>query len=162
MKKLLLFPLILSFFLSGCTIIENENDLSGFIFRMNEKNESYNLTEKGFLYDKDKNNFYKFFIVDEKEVLLMFKADAKGRLIELNITTSCFLNENNSLLSFVKDTLFCYINNNETTEILLSEADFNNNILTTKKETIKAKNGNTELLLDVTEIGTVITVYKDI
>jgi hypothetical protein len=162
MKKLLLFPLVLSFFLSGCSIIENGNDLSGFIFRMNEKNDTYNMTETGFLYDEEKSEFYKFFIIDENEILLTFKADEKGRLQEMNIVTSCILSESEFLLTFIKNALFCFINNNEILDTLLTETDFNNAMLTVKNETVKAKNGNVELLLDITEIGTVITVHKDI
>ena len=48
------------------------------------------------------------------------------------------------------------------TTVLLESIDFYNAIKTITKETVKTKNGNAELLLDVTEIGTVITVYKDI
>jgi hypothetical protein len=76
--------------------------------------------------------------------------------------TACFFNESNFLLSFITDAIFCFINDPKITESLLNEADFNNAILTAKNKTIKAKNGNIELLLDVTEIGTVITVHKDI
>ncbi len=162
MKKFIILPLISIFLLSGCSIIKNGSDLSGFIFRMNEKNESYNMTETGFLYDEEKSEFYKFFIIDENEILLTFKADEKGRLQEMNIVTSCILGNSEFLSSFIKDALFCFINDNEILNTLLTETDFNNTILTVKKETIKAKNGNVELLLDVTEIGTVITVYKDI
>ena len=161
-KKLLLFSLVSIVFLSGCSIIKNGSDLTGFVFRMNEKNETYNMTENGFLYDSENNNFYKFFLIDESEILLSLKSDEKGRLTELNITTPCVINDSKLLLPFVTDTLFCFINNTETTETLLSETDFSNNITTIKNETIKAKNGNTELLLDVTEIGTVITVYTDV
>mgnify|MGYP003292775422 CR=1 FL=1 len=32
---------------------------------MNEKNESYNMTEKGFLHIEESNTFYKFFIIDD-------------------------------------------------------------------------------------------------
>ena len=162
MKKFLVFPLISLILFSGCSIIENGSDLSSFIFRMNEKNESYNMTEKGFLHIEENNTFYKFFIIDETELLLSFNSDEKGRLTEMNLATSCFLNESDLLLSFALDTLYCFINNAECTKALLNETDFNNNIIKTKNETIKAKNGNVELLLDVTEIGTVITVYKDI
>ena len=162
MKKIIIFPLLSIFLLSGCSIIKNGSDLSGFIFRMNEKNESYTLTENGFLYNSENNEFYKYFIIDEHELLLSFKSDEKGRLTEMNITTACFFNESNFLLSFITDAIFCFINDPKITESLLNEADFNNAILTAKNETIKAKNGNIELLLDVTEIGTVITVHKDI
>ena len=132
MKKFIILPLLSIFLLSGCSIIKNGSDLSGFIFRMNGKNESYTLTENGFLYDSEKSEFYKYFILDEHELLLSFKSDEKARLTEMNITIGCFLNESDFLLPFVTDAI------------------------------IKAKNGNTELLLDVTEIGTVITVYKDL
>lgn len=128
---------------------------------MNEKNEGYTLTENGFLYDEEKSEFYKFFIIDENEILLTFKADEKGRLQEMNIVTSCILGNSEFLSSFIKDALFCFINDNEILNTLFTETDFNNTILTVKNETIKAKKGNVELLLDVTEIGTVITVYKD-
>lgn len=162
MKKFIIFPLISIFLLSGCSIIKNGSDLSGFIFRVNEKNEGYTLTENGFLYDSEKSEFYKYFILDEHELLLSFKSDEKGRLTEMNITIGCFLNESDFLLSFVTDAIFCFINDSQVTEALLNKTDFYNSILTAKNETIKAKNGNTELLLDVTEIGTVITVYKDL
>ena len=162
MKKLLFFSLVSLLTFSSCSVVKDGRDLSAFIFRMNEKNESYNMTEKGFLYDEEKSEFYKFFLIDENEILLTFKADEKGRLTEMDITTSCNLSNSEFLLSFVTDAIFCFINNTETTETLLRETDFSNTIATTKNETIKAKNGNVELLLDVTEIGTVITVYKDI
>ena len=80
----------------------------------------------------------------------------------MDITTSCNLSNSEFLLSFVTDAIFCFINNTETTETLLRETDFSNTIATPKNETIKAKNGNVELLLDVTEIGTVITVYTNV
>jgi hypothetical protein len=120
------------------------------------------MTETGFLYDEEKSEFYKFFIIDENEILLTFKADEKGRLQEMNIVTSCILSESEFLLTFIKNALFCFINNNEILDTLLTETDFNNAMLTVKNETVKAKNGNVELLLDITEIGTVITVHKDI
>ena len=63
MKKFLVFPLISLILFSGCSIIENGSDLSSFIFRKNEKNESYNMTEKGFLHIEENNTFYKFFII---------------------------------------------------------------------------------------------------
>ena len=113
MKKLIILPLISIFLLSGCSIIKNGSDLSGFIFRMNEKNEGYTLTENGFLYDEEKSEFYKFFIIDENEILLAFKADEKGRLQEMNIVTSCILGNSEFLSSFIKDALFCFINDNE-------------------------------------------------
>ena len=162
MKKMLLFSVISIIFLSGCSVIKVGEDLSSFIYRMNEKNESYNMTASGFLYEENDNRFYKFFVIGENEIMLSFRADKKGRLTELNITSACLLTEDELLLQFATDTIYCFINNEELAESLLSETDFYNTISAPEKETVKAKNGNVELLLDVTEIGTVITVYKDL
>ena len=129
---------------------------------MNEKNESYNLTAEGFLYSEENNNFYKFFLIDESEILLSFNTDTKGRLCEMNIVLPQDFCNNENTSQFVESSLFCFINNDVLTTELLESIDFYNAIKTITKETVKTKNGNAELLLDVTEIGTVITVYKDI
>ncbi len=162
MKKLLFFSLFSIFLLTGCTIQKNGDDLTGFILKMNEKNESYNLTAEGFLYSEENNNFYKFFLTDESEILLSFNTDTKGRLCEMNIVLPQDFCNNENTSQFVENSLFCFINNDVLTTELLESIDFYNAVKTITKETVKTKNGNAELLLDVTEIGTVITVYKDI
>lgn len=162
MKKFLIFPLISILLFSGCTIQKNGDDLTGFIFRMNEKNESYALTTDGFLYSDENNNYYKFFLIDESEILLSFNKDNKGRLIEMSIVLSEDFYNNNNICQFIDNSLYCFINDDNSTAEALESIDFYNAVKTTTKETLKTKNGNIEILLDVTEIGTVITVYKDI
>lgn len=162
MKKLLFFSLFSIFLLTGCTIQKSGDDLTGFILKMNEKNESYNLSTEGFLYSEENNNFYKFFLIDESEILLSFNTDTKGRLYEMNIALPQDFHNNANISQFIENSLFCFINNDALTTETLENIDFYNAVKTTSKETIKTKSGNIELLLDVTEIGTVITVYKDI
>lgn len=162
MKKICIFSIFSIFLLTGCTIQKNGDDLSGFIFKMNEKNENYNLSAEGFLYSEEENNFYKFFVVDEKEILFSFNTDTNGRLIEMNIVLeNDFYNYDNTL-TFLTDSIFSFINNDICTNEIIESIDFYNAVKTTSKETLKTKNGNIEFLLDVTEIGTVITIYKDI
>ena len=108
------------------------------------------------------NNFYKFFLIDESEILLSFNTDTKGRLCEMNIVLPQDFYNNDNTSRFLENTLFCFINNAALTTEALESIDFYNAVKTTTKETIKTKSGNIELLLDVTGIGTVITVYKDI
>lgn len=162
MKKICIFSIFSIFLLTGCAIQKNGDDLSGFIFKMNEKNENYNLSAEGFLYSEEENNFYKFFVVDEKEILFSFNTDTNGRLIEMNIVLeNDFYNYDNTL-TFLTDSIFSFINNDICTNEIIESIDFYNAVKTTSKETLKTKNGNIEFLLDVTEIGTVITIYKDI
>jgi hypothetical protein len=162
MKKFLLFPLLILFCFSGCTIEKNGSDLTGFILRMNERNESYNLTANGFLYDDNDEVLYKFFAFTDTEILLSFKEDTKGRLTEMNIVADKDFHKDEAVIKFIENTLFSFIDNEELTNNILTETDFFNSIKTINNDTKKAENGNIEILLDVTEIGTVITVYKDI
>lgn len=162
MKKLLIFLLFSSFLLTGCTIQKNGSDLTGFILKMNEKNESYNLTADGFLCSSENDDYYKFFKFDEAEILLSFCTDDKGRLIQMNIVASKDFYSDESQMNFVESSIFSFIDNDNITNIILDEIDFYNSLNTVNKDTKKAKNGNIAILLDVTEIGTVITVYKDI
>lgn len=162
MKKFLLFALFSLFLLTGCTIQKTGSDLTGFIFKMNEKNESYNLTADGFLYSSENDDYYKFFQFDEDEILLSFCTDNKGRLTQMNIVTSKDFYSDESQMNFVENSLFSFIDNDDITNTILSEIDFYNSVKSVNINTQKSKNGNIELLLDVTEIGTVITVYKDI
>ena len=78
MKKLVVLPLFLIVFFSSCSVTWEGEDLSGFILRMNTLNEQYNLTSQGFIYSDENNNIYKFFVVNENEILLSFKNDNKG------------------------------------------------------------------------------------
>jgi len=162
MKKFLIFPLISILLFSGCTIQKNGDDLTGFIFRMNEKNESYALTTDGFLYSEENENYYKFFLIDESEILLSFNKDNKGRLTEMSIVLEQDFHNNDNMKQFIDNSLYCFVNNDDLTTEALESIDFYNAVKTITKETLKTKNGNIEILLDVTGIGTVITVYKDI
>ena len=161
MKKAMLLLLVFTIFLTGCSISEKGEDLTGFVSKMNTLNESYDMNAEGFIFEEKSNRIYKFFIVNNTELLLSFTADNKGRLESMSITTSILI-QDEAVLIFIKNAIFSFVDNNEIYNEITETEHFKNALNEISKETTKIKSGNAELLLDVTTLGTVITVHKDI
>ena len=106
MKKFVILPLILIIFLNSCSVTDNGEDLSAFIFRMNTLNEQYNITSQGFIYSEGNNEVYKFFIANENEILLKFKEDDKGRLTEMNFVADSKFYEDSSSYEFFNNSIY--------------------------------------------------------
>lgn len=159
MKKLVVLPLFLIIFFSSCSVTWEGEDLSGFILRMNTLNEQYNLTSQGFIYSDENNNIYKFFVVNENEILLSFKNDNKGRLTEMNFVADHNFYEDLSSYDFLKNALNAFINNETTYSEVIDGNNLTDILENNTKETATIKSGNIEVLLDVTTLGTVITVH---
>ena len=62
MKKAMLLLLVFTIFLTGCSISEKGEDLTGFVSKMNTLNESYDMNAEGFIFEEKSNRIYKFFI----------------------------------------------------------------------------------------------------
>ena len=161
MKKAMLLLLVFTIFLTGCSISEKGEDLTGFVSKMNTLNESYDMKATGFIFEEKNNRIYKFFIVNDTELLLSFTADNKGRLESMSITTSILI-QDEAVLIFIKNAIFSFVDNNEIYNEITEAEHFKNALNEISTETTKIKSGNAELLLDVTTLGTVITVHKDI
>lgn len=161
MKKIVVLPFILIIFFSGCSVTQNGEDLSAFIFRMNTLNEQYNLTPQGFIYSEENDDIYKFFIVNENEILLSFKEDNKGRLSEMNFVADSNFYEDLSASEFFINSLNAFINNENTYKEII-ESNLAELFKNETKESSTIKSGNIEISIDVTTSGTVITIYKDI
>jgi len=161
MKKLFVLPLIFIIFLSSCSVAQNGEDLSSFILRINTLNEQYNLTPQGFIYSEENDDIYKFFIVSENEILLSFKEDNNGRLTEMNFVADNKFYEDSSSFEFFKNSLNAFINDENTyTEII--DNDISQLLKAQTKESVIIKSSNIEVSIDVTTLGIVITIYKDI
>ncbi|MBE6751691.1 MAG: hypothetical protein E7556_04115 [Ruminococcaceae bacterium] len=161
MKKLVVLPLIFIIFLSSCSVAQNGEDLSSFILRINTLNEQYNLTPQGFIYSEENDDIYKFFIVSENEILLSFKEDNNGRLTEMNFVADNKFYEDSSSFEFFKNSLNAFINDENTyTEII--DNDISQLLKAQTKESVIIKSSNIEVSIDVTTLGIVITIYKDI
>jgi len=159
MKKIVVLPFIFIIFLSSCSVTQNGEDLSAFILRMNILNEQYNLTPQGFIYSEGNDDIYKFFVVNENEILLSFKEDNKGRLTEMNFVADNKFYEDFSSFEFFKNTLNAFINN-ENTYLEITDSNIAELLKTETKESATIKSGNIEISIDVTTLGTIITVYK--
>ena len=160
MKKNLFFVLALTISLTGCSISEKGEDLTGFVSKMNILNEGYGMNAEGFIFEAEGNKFYKFFIVNDSQLLLCFTADNKGRLNSMSITASSSPAKDETTLKFIKNAIFSFIDNAEHYNKTAESEEFEKALNEVSKETTKIKSGNVELLLDVTTLGTVITVYK--
>lgn len=169
MKKIIftLVSLLLSLFslisLSSCVFSTTGESLEAFSRRMNEINESYNMTSEGYIIDTEKCELTKFFKFNQKEIMLNFKYDKKHRLNEMNIVfESAIFDESPEAITFIESSIKCFIQNEELEKEILSATDFQNSIKKVNMKTISAEADNIKIEIDTTNLGTVITVYKDI
>ena len=166
MKKRILSILIILFSvitLNGCVFSTTGESLEAFSRRMNELNESYNMTSEGYIIDTKEYELTKFFRFSENEIMLNFRYDKKNRLNEMNIVFEPdILNKTPEALTFIENCITCFVQNEEAEEKLLSETDFENSIKKINIKTKSAETDNTKIEIDTTNLGTVITIYKDI
>ncbi len=164
MKKKYILPLffvLFSLIFSSCAVQETGNSLHSFTERMNQISETYSLTENGYIFndnDKTLTRFYKFNI---NEIMVQFTLDENDNLSRLDLIfpNECFKNQQE--LKFIKDCMSAYINDSAIQTDLMNQLDFDNTTSKIKYETQKAKSGDTEMLIDVTAIGTVITIIQN-
>ena len=164
MKKKYYFAILcflFFFFFSGCSLSSTGNNLHGFTQRMNEYPEKYNLTESGYIFDTKNNTLTRFFNFTENEIMLQFECGENNEFNCLHIVFDNNCKNNTQEMQFIKNCLEAYTESTETTKELLEIIDFENAIKNASYETKKAKSGDTELLLDTTTIGTVITITRN-
>ncbi len=130
---------------------------------MNKLNENYNMTSDGYIIDRVDNSLTKFFRFSEKELMLKFRYDQKNRLIQMHLVfDNAILEENPDCYNFIYDCVKSFCQNENTSREILNQVDFEKSIRTVKKETISAEVENIKIEIDTTQLGTVITFYKDI
>ena len=166
MKKHIFNILILLFSiitLNGCVFSTTGESLEAFSRRMNELNESYNMTAEGYIIDTEKSRLTKFFRFSENEIMLNFKYDKKNRLTEMNIVFEpSILDKIPDALTFIENCITCFIQNEKAETEILNETDFESSIKKVNIKTISAEADNIKIEIDTTNLGTVITIYKDI
>lgn len=166
MKKHLFNILILLFSiitLNGCVFSTTGESLEAFSRRMNELNESYNMTSEGYIIDTKECKLTKFFRFSENEIMLNFKYDKKNRLTEMNIVFDPYiLDKTPDALTFIENCITCFVQNEKSEKEILAGTDFEKTIRKTDMKTKSAEADNIKIEIDTTNLGTVITVYKDI
>ena len=149
--------------LNSCVFATTGESLEAFSRRMNEINESYNMTSEGYIIDSKKCELTKFFRFSENEIMLNFKYDKKNRLNEMNIVFEPDIFEKSpEVLTFVSNCIKCFIQNEAIEKELLNATDFENSIKKINIKTISAEADNIKIEIDTTNLGTVITIYKEI
>ena len=94
--------------LNSCVFSTTGESLEAFSRRMNEINESYNMTSEGYIIDSKKCELTKFFRFSENEIMLNFKYDKKNRLNEMNIVFEPEIFEKSpEALTFVSNCIKC-------------------------------------------------------
>ncbi len=161
-KTALLICLILTIlFLCGCKANTQGDTLYAFIQRMNRVSDTYELNENGYILDQKNSTLSHFYKFGEKEILLQFKTDNENILTEMNIVFLEKPVEGSDEMRFVTNCISAFVDNAETEKELFSEKSLRELLKSVSNETVEIKKDDTQLLLDVTEIGTVITVVKN-
>lgn len=164
MKKrvlLLIFVIVLIITSEGCTFSQKGSTINGFAQRMNEYNESYNMTADGYIFDSSEGSFSKFIKFGEEEIFLKFFTDEKNRTDTLHIVFTTGVTENNSNIKyFIGHCIKAFYENDEETEKILNEIDFHNTITHIQKDTKSAEADNIKMEIDITGLGTVVSLYK--
>ncbi len=163
MRKLtILISLLLTISLcSSCKANTHGDTLYGFTQRMNQLSDTYELRENGYILDQKSSTLTHFYKFGENEILLQFKVNDKNNLTEMSIVFTEIPTEETEEFNFIKNCISAFIDSKETEKEVFSEKSFSKLLEVKSNETIEIKKGDTQLLLDVTEIGTVITVVKN-
>ncbi len=149
--------------LNGCVFSSTGESLEAFSRRMNEINESYNMTSEGYIIDTKECSLTKFFKFQKNEIMLNFKYDKKHRLNEMNIVfESVVLDKTPEALMFIEDCIKCFVQSEKTEKEILNNTDFENSIKKINMQTISAEADNIKIEIDTTQLGTVVTIYRDI
>ena len=166
MKKRIFAILILLFAiatLSSCVFTTTGDSIEAFSRKMNEINEDYNMTSEGYIIDKETQELTKFFRFSENEIMLNFRYDKKNRLNEMNIVFEPdVLDKAPEALTFIESCITCFVQNEKAENEILNATDFENTIKKASIKTISAEADNIKTEIDTTNLGTVITIYKDI
>ena len=149
--------------LNSCVFTTTGESLEAFSRRMNEINESYNMTSEGYIIDTKTQELTKFFRFSENEIMLNFKYDKKNRLNEMNLVFEpIVLDRTPEALTFIENCIKSFVQNEEIEKEILNETDFENSIKKINMKTISAEADNIKMEIDTTNLGTVITIYKEL
>lgn len=160
-KKFLFFLiLILIFNFSGCSIKTTGNTLHGFTQRMNKINPAYSMTNSGYIYDEAESTLTKYYVINDTNIMLRFTLDSNNELCSMNIVFDNLTESNTQELEFIRNCIECYCESPDAAT-LLGNISFPDVLFKKEINTIKNKIGNVEMLIDVTDIGCVISVVQN-
>ena len=145
-----------------CKADQSGNTLNAFTLRMNQLNEDYKMTSTGYIYDPYKKTISKFFTTDKRELLVEFLINDEFKLCRMNIVFDNLSEDNQEEIRFIRHCIIAFTEDESLADKLLSGIDFYKQIYILSDKTHNKKIGDTEILLDVTDSYTVVTVFQSI
>ncbi len=157
----LLLCIILFITFCGCRAKTEGNTLFAFTQRLNEAT-GYEITTDGYILNKTENTFTKFFNFPDREIMLQFTEDENNILTSLNIVFDNLEEKHTEEFTFIENVIYAFADNEQEASKCLKKLNYPQTLYKPNLNTKKANAGNTDILIDVTDIGTVITVVKNI
>lgn len=163
MKKIRLFLCLMVAILvcSSCKATTYGDTLHAFTERMNKLSDTYTLSENGYILDQKNDTLTHFYKFGENEILLQFKTDDKNYLTEMNIVFNGNFTAGTDEFNFIKNCITAFVDDDEIIKELFSEKSLSQLLEAKSNKTVEINKSDTQLLLDVTNSGTVITVVKN-
>ncbi len=150
-------------FLNSCSYKESGETLQAFTNRINSLSSEYTVSPDGFIFDQSQSTLSKFFkFSEESEILLNFKLNEKNKINEMNLVFDKDVLNNNYTYTFIYHCIYAFCNNDSITNNLLQDINLENTAKNESFFTASAESDSIKILIDTTELGTVITIYKDI
>ncbi len=156
----LLLCIILFITFCGCRAKTEGNTLFAFTQRLNDAT-GYEITTDGYIHNKEENTFTKFFNFPDREIMLQFKYGKNNTLTSLNIVFDNLEEKHTEEITFIENVIYSFADNEQEASKCLKKLNYPQSLYKPVLNTEKANAGNTDILIDVTDIGTVITVVKN-
>lgn len=127
---------------------------------MNTLYEEKIFSPDGYIIDEENNTFYRFFQFDKNEVFLKFRYDENFSLTEINITFEKGAQNEKSVFVFVENCLKAFINNENIYDTLSKKINLSKTLCKNTLKTKEAETKNIKMCVDVSDIGSVISVTR--
>ncbi len=161
LAKYLSAILCLFLIMTGCSVKENSDSLSGFCERMNILYESREFSPSGYGIDTKSSTFSRFYCINKYDLYIEFCYNGDKKLSSMTLTFNNESVNDDEFKKFIENCIISYSVNNEDVIKLLKENGITKYIKQKTLKTKKAELGNCQLLVDNTELGTVITVCRN-
>ena len=153
---------LLIFSLCACSLSEKGSSLFGFSERMDKLCENIDFTAEGFLYSQEENGYIKYFESENAVILLKLMCNEKQKITAMHIVFDGLSEKNTAEIKFIKNLIISFVDNPETSAQIINDEDFYKDIFQESTQTKMKKFGSIDLLIDTTEVGTVITLVHNI
>ena len=160
MKKIKFLPLFLIICLCGCTKDVHDSGIYGFTERLSCPDAGFSVSAEGFINNREDKTLCRCFTSGDKDIILQFVYDDDGRLERGDFIFDSLGTDDTRELKFIKECVKAYFDSDEDTAAIFDTLNLDRALLKQTLKTKTAESGLCKLMLDVTAVGTVVTVYK--